>query len=256
LDECKKRNITVCNVPFYGENTVAEHTFALILALSRKIIEGAERTRKGDFSLDGLRGFDLKGKTIGIVGMGSIGQHVARMAKGFEMNILAFDLRKDSKLAKSLGFRYVDFEYLLKNSSIITLHCPYSKATHHLINKSNIGKIKKGGILINTARGALIETEALVNALSRGIISSAGLDVLEEECAIKEEKQLLSKRFAQECDLRTVLENHILQRMENVVITPHNAFNSTEALLRILDTTIENIKAYSRKKPVNVVAAK
>lgn len=251
--ECAKKGITVCNVPNYGENTVAEHTFALILALSRKVIESSERTRKGDFTLDGLRGFDLKDKTIGIIGMGSIGQHVARIAKGFEMKTLAFDVKKDNALAKKLGLRYAGIDYLLGNSDIITLHCPYNKATHHLINSGNIKKIRKGAILINTARGGLIETQALMDALNAGTISAAGLDVLEEECAIKEEKQLLSKKFAQECDLRTMLQDHMLQRMDNVIITPHNAFNSKEALLRIIDITMENIEAFYRKKPVNVI---
>ncbi len=253
LSECQKRGIKVCNVPNYGENTVAEHTFSLILALSRKIIESSERTRKGDFTLEGLRGFDLKGKTLGILGMGSIGQHVARIANGFEMKTLAFDLKKDSKLARTLNFKYANLDYLLKNSDIITLHCPYNKATHHLINQANIGKLKKGTIVINTARGGLIETDALITALNAGRIGAAGLDVLEEECAIKEEKQLLSRNFAETCNLKTVLQDHILERMGNVIITPHNAFNSNEALLRIIDTTILNVKAYIRKNPINVL---
>lgn len=243
LEACAKRKVRVCNVPMYGENTVAEHTFALILAISRKIVDAADRTRKGDFTLDGLRGFDLKGRTIGIIGMGSIGQHVARMAKGFEMNVLAFDLHNDKKMSKKLGFSYAKMDYLLKNSDIITLHCPYNKATHHLLNKANMPKMKKGAIIINTARGGLIETEALVEGLNKRVISGAGLDVLEEECVIKEEKQLLSRNFAKECDLRTVLQNHMLEQMPNVIITPHNAFNSSEALLRILDTTVQNLKS-------------
>src|SRR3989339_1061456 len=138
LEECRKRNIAVCNVPNYGENTVAEHTFALILALSRKICQSYERTKKGDFSLDGLRGFDLKGKTLGVVGAGSIGQNVIRIAGGFEMNVVAFDVRKDAALAKKLGFKYANLNNLLKISDIITLHAPYNKFTHHMINKSNI----------------------------------------------------------------------------------------------------------------------
>ncbi len=249
----KKRKIVVSNVPTYGENTVAEHTFALILALSRKIVDSADRTRRGDFTLDGLRGFDLKGKTIGVVGTGHIGMHVIRMAKGFEMGVIAFDVKKDAAAAKKLGFRYVDFNTLLKSSDIITLHCPYNKATRHLINRSNIGRIKKGAMLINTARGGLVETQALLKALNSEIIPAAGLDVLEEECNIKEEKQLLSKDFGKECDLRTMLTNHMLQNQKNVIITPHNAFNSKEALARILNTTIENINAFAKKKPINVV---
>lgn len=249
----EESKITVCNVPFYGENTVAEHTFALISALSRKIVDSVERARKGDFSLDGLRGFDLKDKTLGIIGLGHIGLHVARIARGFEMNVLAFDLKPDKKLAKKIGFNYVSFEDLLSRSDIITLHAPYNKATHHLINSENIKLIKKGAYLINTARGALIETDALLKALSDGALAGAGLDVLEEECFIREEAQLLSKELAKTCDLKTILENHVLFQQKNVIITPHNAFNSQEALMRILDTTILNIQSFLKNKPINKV---
>ncbi len=253
LKECKKRNISVLNVPHYGENTVAEHTFALILALSRKIHKSYERTIRGNFSLEGLRGFDLKGKTIGVIGLGSIGKHVARIAKGFEMNILAYDVKKDKSFAEKFGIKYVKFDYLLKNSDIVTLHCPYNKETHHLINTKNIKLIKKGAYLINTARGGNVETKALVNTLANGNLGGAGLDVLEEESIIKEEIQLLSKNFPKN-NLQNLLENHLLLTFDNVIITPHNAFNSEEALTRILDTTIENIKeVLENKKLANIV---
>ncbi len=256
LEECRKRNIVVCNVPTYGENTVAEHTFALILSISRKIPESIEKTRKGDFRLTGLRGFDLKGKTIGIVGCGNIGKHVARIAKGFEMKVLVFDINKDKSLAKKIGFKYASMESLLKNSDIITLHVPENKYTHHLLNKKTISKMKKGAILINTARGGIIETPALINALNKKIIRYAALDVLEGECFIKEEKELLHPEFMKACDLQTVLQNNILLKKPNVYITPHNAFNSKEALQRILDTTITNIKSFLKKKPLNIVESK
>lgn len=253
VKECKKRKIAVCNVPHYGENTVAEHTFALILNLTRMIHKAYNRTVRGDFTLDGLRGTDLQGKTLGVIGAGSIGQHVIRMAKGFEMNVIAFDNFKNLKLAKRLGFKYVSFDSLLKNSDIITLHVPYNKSTHHLISRKAISKMKKGVIVINTARGGIIETTALLQGLQSGRIGGAGLDVLEEECFIKEEKQILSKHFLKECDLKTMLQNHILLKQDNVIITPHNAFNSWEALRRILNTTILNINSFLKKKPVNVV---
>ena len=253
LKECNKRKIIVCNVPHYGENTVAEHTFALILNLTRMIHKAYERTIKGDFSIEGLRGIDLQRKTLGVVGTGSIGQHVARIAKGFEMKVIAFDRFKNLKLAKKLGFRYVNFDKLLKNSDIITLHVPYSKETHHLVGKKEISKMKKGVFIINTARGGIIETSALLEGIRFGKIGGAGLDVLEGECFIKEEKQILSKHFLKECDLKTVLQDHLLLRQPNVIITPHNAFNSWEALHRILDTTILNINSFLKKKPVNVL---
>lgn len=253
LKECRKKKITVCNVPHYGENTVAEHTFALILNLTRKIHKAYERTIKGDFTVDGLRGIDLQGKTLGVIGAGSIGQHVIRIARGFEMNVIAYDKLKNQKLPKKLGFKYVPFENLLRKSDIISLHAPYNKSTHHLIDKKAISKMKKRVILINTARGGLIETNAFLEGVQSGKISGAGLDVLEGECFIREEKQILSRHFLKECDLKTVLQNHTLLKQDNVLITPHNAFNSWEALHRILDTTILNIRSFLKKKPVNAV---
>ncbi len=253
LEECRRRGIVVCNVPTYGENTVAEHTFGLILALSRRLVESVERTREGVFSCEGLRGFDLKGKTIGIVGVGNIGSHVARMARGFGMTVIASDVKKDAALAKRLGFRYVLLDKLLQSSDIITLHVPYSKHTHHLLNWKNMKGIKKGAYLINTSRGSIVDTGALIRCLDKKILAGAGLDVLEEECHVKEEKQLLSKMFTKECDPRIALQNHILMHQKDVIITPHNAFNSHEALMRILDTTVENIKSFSKGKKKNKV---
>lgn len=253
LKTCQKKNILVSNTPTYGENTVAEHTFALILALSRKICFSLERTKLGDFSLENLRGFDLKGKSLGVVGVGNIGRRVIRIAKGFEMNILAFDIKKDQKFAKKIGFKYVSLDNLFKNSDIITLHVPYNKATHHLINLKTLKLLKKGCYLINTARGGICDTTALLRGLKQGIFAGLGLDVLEEECFIKEERELLSSVFKKTCDLKTALENHILINQPNVIITPHNAFNSKEALTRILDTTIESIKSFARNQPINLI---
>lgn len=253
LNSCKKKKITVCNVPSYGENTVAEHTFGLILTISKKLFDSIERTRKGDFRLEGLRGFDLKGKTLGILGTGKIGSHVARIAKGFEMEVIAYDVFPNKNLAKDFGFRYVLFNDVLKKSDVITLHTPLTRQTRHMINKKNIGLIKKGAVLINTARGELVETPALLEALNKGIISYAGLDVLEDECSIREEKELLSTHFKKKCDLKTLLAEHVLLQQKNVYITPHNAFNSTEALQRIMDVTIENIKYFLKGNAKNRV---
>ncbi|MBI4440392.1 hydroxyacid dehydrogenase [Candidatus Woesearchaeota archaeon] len=255
LKECKKRKITVCNVPSYGENTVAEHTFALILNLTRKIHKAYDRTVKGDFSLDGLRGTDLQGKTIGVIGAGHIGEHAIRIAKGFEMKVIAYCRTRNIKLAKRLGFKYVELDYLLKNSDIITLHVPETRETHHMIDRKAISSMKKGVLIINTARGSIIDTSALLEGLQSGKVGGAGLDVIEGECFIREEKQMLSRHFMKECDLKTVLQDHILLKQDNVIITPHNAFNSWEALHRILDTTISSIKSFLRGKPANVVKA-
>lgn len=253
LTAARKSKIKVSNVPFYGENTVAEHSFALILALSRKLIPSIEKTRHGDFNQKDLRGFDLKDKTIGIIGFGHIGQHVAQMAVGFQMNILAYDIHRDAKLAKKYHLQYVLLNELLKKSDVISLHAPYNNKTHHLINQKNIFQIKKDAVLVNTARGGLIETEALFDALKRNHLAGVGLDVLEEEFFIKEEKELLSSEFSKNHNLKTILENHLLLNDSRVIITPHNAFNSKEALTRILDTTIENISRFLAKRPINLV---
>lgn len=252
IAQCRARKILVANVPHYGENTVAEHTFALILSLSRNVHKAYIRTTRGDFSLEGLQGFDLKGKTIGIIGTGRIGLHVIRMAKGFGMNVLAFDVKMEPFMAEVLDFKYVPLEELLKLSDIISLHCPYNEKTHHLINYERIKVIKKGSLLINTARGGLVDTNALVQALDSGILGGAGLDVLEGEELIKEEKELLSKKYPEE-KLRLLIQNHILLHRENIVITPHMAFNSREALNRILETTISNIENFASAKLQNII---
>jgi len=248
LEYCRRKGIIVCNVPMYGENTVAEHAFALILSLSHRIVEGVERTRGGDFTYVGLRGFDLKGKTIGVVGGGNIGQHVVRMARGFEMDVVVYDVKQDARLARKLGFRYVSLEQLLKLSDIVTLHVPYNKYTHHLLNKKTIGLMKKGAYLINTSRGAIVETDALVGALKSGRLAGAGLDVLEEEDELNNDLKLIGKKDVKMEELKVLLEDHALLEMKNVLITPHNAFNTNEALRRILDVTIANIFGYKKRK--------
>lgn len=264
LKAAKKAKVKVANVPSYGANTVAEHTFALILSLSRKIHQSYERTSRGNFSLDGLRGFDLRDKTIGVIGCGHIGQHVIRIARGFGMKVIAYDVYQDRRLAKRLGFKHVELNDLLKQSDIISLHAPYNKATHHLINRKNIRLIKNGAMIINTARGGLVDTTALVDGLRSGKLAGIGLDVLEEEKYIlKEEAELLSPHFVSKSKenindyLKTIVEGHMLLISDKVIVTPHNAFNSQEALERILDTTIENVLACCQKKKlINEVKVK
>ena len=252
MEACRQRAIAISNVPYYGENTVAEHTFGLILALSRKIHEAYVRSIQGNFSIQGLRGFDLQGKTLGVVGAGSIGLHVIRIAKGFGMKVLAYDTHKNRLVAEVLGFEYVPLDQLLRESDIITLHAPLTAQTHHLINRDNLRHARRGALLINTARGGLVDTEAMMWALDEGILSGAGLDVIEGEELIQEEKQLLTMPAAEE-KLKMVVRQHVLLRRENVVITPHIAFDSQEALERIVDTTIANIQGYLRGEPQNIV---
>ena len=252
LAACTERGIVVCNVPAYGTNTVAEHTFGLILALSRNIHKAYVRTVRGDFSLKGLIGFDLKGKTLGVVGAGNIGLHVIRIARGFGMRVLAYDVRPSPLMAEVLGFEYVPLETMLRQADIVTLHCPYTAENYHMIGRDSMGLMKRGALLINTARGGLVDTDALIWALDEGILAGAGLDVLEGEELIKEEKQLLAVPSAEE-KLRSVLRQHLLLRREDVVVTPHIAFYSHEALERIIDTTADNIRGFTSGRPANVV---
>ncbi|MBN1353408.1 MAG: hydroxyacid dehydrogenase [Candidatus Omnitrophica bacterium] len=255
-DYARSKNIVVSNVPTYGENTVAEHTFALILSVARNLRSSYLKAKEGDFLIKGLMGFDLKGKTIGVVGTGHIGLRVIKMAVGFSMKVIAFDPAPNHFLSEVMNFRYVDFDTLLGESDIISLHAPDNKKTHHMINGDNINKIKKGAILINTARGGLVETTALTRALDEKILGGAGLDVLEGEDIILEEKQLLlrkKKDLYHPEKLQQALRNCFLLQRENVVFTPHIGFYSKEALQRILDTTIENITSFSRGNPINTV---
>lgn len=251
LESCKKLGITVCNVPSYGENTVAEHTFALILSISRRLRMAFGQFERG-FSMEGLMGFDLKGKTIGVIGTGQIGLHVIRIAKGFGMDVLAYDVRQTKILSEVMGFKYTSLEDLLSKSDIITLHVPYNKYTHHLLNKDTFKLVKKGAVLINTARGGLVDTEALIQALDKKTLAGAGLDVIEGEELIVEEKQLLYDPKNIEA-LVNLAKDHILLSKDNVVFTPHIAFYSKEALERILDTTAQNIEAFVSGHPQNTV---
>src|SRR5688500_12031648 len=179
LTACAERNIAAARVPSYGERTVAEHAFALVLALSRKIFLAYERTERGIFDYRGLQGFDLFGKTMGVIGGGKIGMNLARMAKGFGMEVLVTDPFPRPELAAEIGFKYEVLEDLLAAADVVSLHAPYMKETHHLMNDARFGLMKKGSIIVNTARGALIDTQALLRALQSGALAGAGLDVLE-----------------------------------------------------------------------------
>ncbi len=254
LAAAKAKGITIVTVPFYGENTVAEFAFALILTLAHRIPEAEASVKAGAFSPQGFRGFDLAGKTIGIVGCGHIGMHAIRMANGFGMKVLGFDVHPDPEIARANNFTYASLPELLAQSDIISLHVPYNAHTHHLINKENVGTIKKGAYLINTSRGAVVETDALVEALKSGILAGAGLDVLEEEGDMADETMLLTQTHPNEESLKTALANHYIIEHPRVIVTPHTAFNTTEAVERILDTTIENIRHFEAGTPANVLA--
>ena len=250
---CASKGITVSNVPSYGENTVAEHVFALLLTISHRMLEAVDRARRGPFSPQGLQGFDLAGKTLGVVGTGTIGRCVIRIARGFEMDVTAFDTRPEEALAGRLGFRYVPFDELLATADIVTLHVPATAETHNLLSEREFARMKDGVVVLNTARGGLVDVRALVRALRAGKVAAAGLDVLPEEPAIREEVELVGSNFCQKHDLRDLVADHVLLRMPNVVLTPHSAFNTREALDRIIDTTVANIAAFIDGRPQNVV---
>ena len=253
VDYCQEKGITICNVPSYGDSTVAEHVFGLLLAISHNIVEAADRTRRGDFSLTGLRGFDLQGKTLGVIGTGSIGQCVIKIANGFGMKVIGYDVQPDEKLAKALDFEYTEMDDLLAQSDVLTLHVPANRHTYHLISDDEFAKMKEGVVLINTARGSVVHIQALARALADGKVAAAGLDVLPDEPTIREEYELLHSFFREKHDLETLLAGHILLRLRNVIITPHNAFYTQEAIGRITETTIMNIRAFAAGKAINVV---
>lgn len=252
LKTAKTKKIPVCNVPSYGENSVAEFAFGLLLNLTRKIFPSVKRVKEGIYDFHGLRGVDLKGKTLGVIGTGRIGAHLIKMAKGFELNVLGYDPHPNKDLAKNFDFKYTTLDKLLASSDFISLHVPLFKETYHLINKKNIKKIKKGAYLINTARGGLVDPEALVWALENSQLAGAGLDVLEDEGFINDHEKMISGECS-ECEIKTNLMNNIIIDHQNTIITPHNAFNSTEALQRIIDTTVDNIRAFAKGELKNNV---
>ena len=257
IGECAKQKISVSYVPSYGENTVAEFAFALILTLSRKIFESCHILKEHtEHKPEDLTGFDLKGKTLGVIGTGRIGKHVIKIARGFDMNILANDAFPDENLAKEHNFKYCDLEELLATSDVLTFHVPYMPSTRHLINDGNIFKIKKGALLINTSRGGIVETDALLRALTSGHLGGAGLDVLEEEGAVYDELNFLSSKKQIQNDYKTIFEDRVLIDLPNVIATPHNAYNTKEAIARILDTTVQNIAGFINGKLINLVEVK
>lgn len=237
LEACRKGKILISNVPSYGEDTVAEYTFALLLAVSRKILYAYKEQNLLESDIEGV---DLKGRIFGIIGSGRIGLKVIALAKAFGMEVLAYDIIENQEASRRLGFKYVQLEDLLKKSDIISLHAPLTQQTKHIINKNNIIFIKKGAVLINAARGGLVDTKALLKGLDEGIIESAGLDVIDKE---KE-----SASFDEQLPEVQKLIKH-----PKVIVTPHNAWNTREAKHRMMQTTVENILAFIKGSPQNLI---
>jgi D-lactate dehydrogenase len=253
---CQTKGIQVSNVPAYGSHTVAEFSFGLLLSLSRKIFEaGRQLKEEGDFSISQLEGFDLFGKTFGVIGTGRIGKNSIKIAKGFGMNVVAYDLHPDMTFAKENDFTYKSLAEVLASSDALTLHAPYTKENHHLINKENVSMMKKGIYLINTARGELVDTDALIWGLKEGIIAGAGLDVMEGERELKDEMEILAseEKSGMVKDYKTLLEDRVLIEMPNVIITPHVAFYSKEAQFEIIKISVENVKGFISGVAQNLV---
>lgn len=240
IDYAARNGVAVCNVPEYGDNTVAEHTFGLILALNRKIHSAIRKVEEGRFDNEDLRGNDLAGKKLGVIGTGSIGKKVIDMANGFDMHVIASDPYPDKQAANEKGFMYVSRDDLIEQADIISFHCPLTDETEHLLSDEQFEKMEDT-VIVNTARGKLIDTEALIEALQDGSVRCAGLDVLEEESYMEDDIEQLSE-LKDENELEIILDDHVLMERDDVLITPHNAFNSEEAMKRIEDTTIENIE--------------
>lgn len=238
--------IRVVRVPAYSPHAVAEYAVTLMLALNRKIYRSTQRTREGNFRLSGLLGFDMFGKTAGIIGMGRIAKELIKILRGFGMNVLAYDKYPDVKFAEENGVKMVELPELYENSDIISLHCPLTLETKHMIDRDAIEMMKPGVMIINTGRGKLIRTEDLVEGLRSRKVGSAGLDVYEEE----------AKFFYEDHSDRMINDDSLalLLMMPNVIITSHQAFFTEEALKNIANTTLQNIKdCFEGKELVNEV---
>lgn len=232
--------IKVVRVPAYSPNAIAEHTVALMLSLNRKIHRAYFRTRDANFSLNGLMGYNLNGKTAGVIGTGKIGKALIKILRGFEMEVLAYDPFPDEKYAAKLGYTYTDLDSLFQQSDVISLNCPLTRETKWLIDKDAIDSMKEGVMIINTGRGKLIKTLDLIDGLKSGKVSAAGLDVYEEE-----------NEFFFEDLSDQVLEDDVLARLltfNNVIVTSHQAFFTKEAFMNIANTTLTNIKDFIEGK--------
>lgn len=232
--------IKVVRVPEYSPHAIAEHTLALMLCLNRKVHRAFIRTRDGNFSLNGFQGFDMYGKTAGVIGTGKIGRTVAQILKGLGMNIIAYDLYPNESFAKEIGMKYATLDELYANSDVITLHCPLTKETEYLICDKSIEKMKDGVMIINTGRGKLIHTKHLIDGLVCRKVGYAGLDVYEEEGA-----------YFYEDYSDSIMTDEILARLlsfNNVIVTSHQAFFTEEAMSNIAHTTMDNIKDFFEGK--------
>lgn len=246
LSYCRSHGIRVCNVPDYGDSTVAEHAFALLLSVARKIPASLARVQELNFDRESLRGIELQGKRLGVLGTGRIGRRAAQIGRGFGMDVVAYDKRRDEDAARAIGYAYLSLPDLLATSDVVTVHLPATPETLNLLDQDAFAGMKSGSILINTARGNIVNAEALLWALQTGILWGAGLDVVPGEPLLRDEGEILRRggNIGGE-DLKTLLADHVLLKMPNVVVTPHNAYNTEAALQRIIAATLDNIQAFA-----------
>jgi len=261
VEECARRRIAVRRVAHYSDASVAEHTFALLLAVARRLREAVAIKSSGEFSYEATRGIELSGKTLGIIGIGQIGRRVARLARAFEMRVLAYDLETSAELADELQIEFVSLEELLREAHAISLHVQLSQDTYHILNRASLAQCRPGVLIINTARGALIDTDALREGLDSGHIGGAGLDVLQDERVLRDTpahiiskdivRHLRSDAQAHEArdarrlrELQELMFGDALLSRHNVVFTPHVAFNTADANARMLAGTVENILGF------------
>ena len=239
LKAAEKRGIKVMRVPSYSPSSVAEYTMGLILAVNRKIHRAYVRTRDFNFSINGLMGIDLNGKTAGVIGTGKIGQEMIKILKGFSMNVIAYDPYPN----KDLDINYVDLDTIFKESDVITLHCPLTKETRHIINSKSINMMKDDVILANTSRGGLVDTQALIEGLNKNKFAGVGLDVYEEE----------DEYFFEDLSNENVTDTDLIKltAYRNVILTSHQAFFTKEAMMAIAEVTMENMEAYRDGENLN-----
>ncbi len=272
LHACAKHNVLVCHIPGYGGVTVAEHTFALMLAVARRLRELMRQSKDQRFSYEATRGIELHGKTLGLIGMGRIGQQVATLARAFHMHVIAYDTNRSPELAQRLSFQWVTLDDLFTRSDIISLHASLTPETYHLINRDTLARTKPGVLIVNTARGALIDSSALRESLESGHVGGAALDVLQDERVLRQSaeeviaqdivRHLRSDARASEArdadrirELEELMLGDDILSRANVIFTPHVAFNTREAVRRMAEANADNISAFIEDRPHNLVMA-
>lgn len=253
LAAAKKRGVTVCNVAGYGANPVAEYSFGLMLSLSRKLMMANAQIKSGLIDHTLITGTDLYGKTLGIIGTGAIGRHMIQIAGGFGMKVVAYDPYPDAKLELEYNMSYCTLAHLCERADIISLHAPYTRENHHLLGRAEFSKMKKGVLLVNTARGELVDTSELLVALHSGVVGAAALDVFEDESILEVSQDIELLDHPTNWAKVHAVELLLLEKMPNVILSPHNAYNSKEALQLVRQISLDNINSFLAGKPSNTL---